>query len=474
MMVHSLPWLRTSEQSFTPTAMTSEQSPILFSVRSAREGQAASTQGKADPQTVACQLLHTLTATLNTPHTLPQLTEVLGIQLRAGACVLLWHHQSTDTLTHTVWHPQTSPQICQLLPSSRSAQSALQRQVALALIQQFTEPAALPPDLHWRKGLTELLREDQQDPVWLAAMRSLQIIPLHTAPDCRGVVILLNRRRQPVPTLDEALAINVASVVGIALHQHHLQIQSQQCAEQLRYLNYLKEDFLSTLNHELRTPLTSMMLAIRMLRRPDLTPERTAMYLDILEQQCGRETSLVNDLLMLQTVDTGNARTQLIPVDLVQVLTTLAEDANESLESAQLSLLLNVPAEPVRIMASASHLTRALQELLTNARKYSAPGSTLTLTLAQPVATDSQATLQISNVGAGIQADEIPHIFEKFRRGKNATKDAIPGTGTGLALVRGLLEQLEATIAVTSHPLGEQLWQTCFSLSFRLHQAPSA
>lgn len=62
-----------------------------------------------------------------------------------------------------------------------------------------------------------------------------------------------------------------------------------------------------------------------------------------------------------------------------------------------------------------------------------------------------------------------PHIFEKFRRGRNATKDAIPGTGTGLALVRGLMEQLDGTITVTSQPLGNQRWQTCFSLTFRRH-----
>jgi signal transduction histidine kinase len=111
-----------------------------------------------------------------------------------------------------------------------------------------------------------------------------------------------------------------------------------------------------------------------------------------------------------------------------------------------------------------------MQELMTNACKYSAPGSTITLSLAQPMATDAQATVQISNVGAGIQADELPHVFEKFRRGRNATKDAIPGTGTGLALVRGLMEQIDGTITVTSHPLGDQLWQTCFSLGFRRHQ----
>jgi signal transduction histidine kinase len=293
--------------------------------------------------------------------------------------------------------------------------------VAEGLIQALSTPQLTLAPFQWQEGLVALTQDPGQGKAGLSAMKVYRSMAITAAPDCEGVVLLLNRRRRPGLALENALAVNLSSVVAIALHQHYLQQQSQQCNEQLRYLNYLKEDFLSTLNHELRTPLTSMMLAIRMLRRSDLTPERQAMY-------------------------------------------------QESLATAQLSMVVNVPQSAVRVLASASHLTRAMRELMTNACKYSAPGSTITLSLAQPMATDAQATVQISNVGAGIQADELPHVFEKFRRGRNATKDAIPGTGTGLALVRGLMEQIDGTITVTSHPLGDQLWQTCFSLGFRRHQ----
>lgn len=449
--------------------MASDHPPVLFSVRSSGEERTPSAASPADPQTIACQLLHTLTASLNTPHTLHQMTEVLGSQLGADGCLLLWHHRPTASFAFTAWQSGSSTQLCQLPSLGSSPQAALQHRVAQGLIQQFSTPQLTPVPLPCRDGLLTLLEEPSQGKAGLSAMKVYRSIAITAAPDCEGAIVLLNRRR-PNLGLEEPLAVNLASLVAIALHQHHLQQQTQRCNEQLRYLNYLKEDFLSTLNHELRTPLTSMMLAIRMLRRPDLTPERAAMYLDILEQQCSRETNLVNDLLMLQTVDAGANRARLMPVDLVQVLTTLAQESQEPLAAAQLSLVISVPQEPVRVLASASHLTRAMQELLTNAQKYSAPGSTITLTLAKPAEADTQATVQISNVGAGIQADELPHIFEKFRRGRNATKDAIPGTGTGLALVRGLMEQIDGTITVTSRPLGEQLWQTCFSLGFCRHR----
>jgi signal transduction histidine kinase len=451
--------------------MASDHPPVLFSVRPGGDERIPpATSSSADTQQIACQLLHTLTATLNTPYTLHQLTEVLGSQLGAEACLLLWHHAPTNRTTYTLWQSGAPAQLCQLPTRGTSPQSALQHRVAYGLIQQFSSPKLTAARLPWRDGLLSVIQENGPEASALAGLQVYRSMTITAAPDCEGVVVWLNYRSHPSLTIEEPLAVNLASLVAIALHQHHLQKQTQQCNEQLRYLNYLKEDFLSTLNHELRTPLTSMMLAIRMLRRSDLTPEREAMYLDILEQQCSRETNLVNDLLMLQTVDAEVNRAHLMPVDLVQVLTTLAQESQESLAAAQLSLVLTLPQEPVRILASASHLTRAMQELLTNARKYSAPGSTITLTLAKPADTDTQATVRLSNVGAGIQADELPHIFEKFRRGRNATKDAIPGTGTGLALVRGLMEQIDGTITATSQPLSEQLWQTCFSLGFRRHQ----
>lgn len=449
--------------------MASDHPPVLFSVRSAGEEGTPTANRPTDPKTVACQLLHTLTASLNTPYTLHQITEVLGSQLGADSCLVLWHHRPTASTTYTHWQRDALAQLWQLPSLTRSPQAALQHRVAQGLIQQFSASQLAPMPLAWQDGLLTLVQEPAQGQARLAGMKVYRSMAITATPDCDGVVVLLNRRCRAGLALEESLTVNLSSVVAIALHQHHLQQQTQQCNEQLRYLNYLKEDFLSTLNHELRTPLTSMMLAIRMLRRPDLTPERKAMYLDILEQQCSRETDLVNDLLMLQTVDAGANRAQLMPLDLGQALTTLAQEAQDDLAAAQLSLVVQVPQAPVRVMASASHLSRAMQELLTNARKYSAPGSTLTLTLAPPAETDTQATVQLSNLGAGIQADELPHIFEKFRRGRNATKDAIPGTGTGLALVRGLMEQLDGTITVTSQPLGDQLWQTCFSLGFRRH-----
>jgi signal transduction histidine kinase len=413
------------------------------------------------------QLVQTLTETFASPQPLLQFTERLGLQLDADACILLWHHQPAESVAYIGWHNQTEPQLCLLPAVGTSPQLVQQRQAALELLQLKLKPGDSLADSQVWNSLHQLLQDEPHIPLELGQAHTWRTIAIHAVPNTQAVLLLSHRQEQLV-SIDKTTEANLADLVAVALHQHHLHQQAQRSTEQLRYLNYLKEDFISTLNHELRTPLTSMMLAIRMLRRPDLTSERVALYLNILERQCSREINLVNDLLMLQTIDTGTAPIKRVPINLGSLLTTLVDDVNDSFMAARLALAINLPAEPVLLATSASHLTRALRELLTNACKYSAPDSRVTLTVTKSAA-ERTVVVHLSNVGAGIQADELPHIFDKFRRGHNATRNAIPGTGTGLALVRGLIEQIGGQVSVSSRPLEEALWQTCFTIQLKLY-----
>ncbi len=410
-------------------------------------------------------LVHALAATLNDANPLPTLTQVLGTHLGAGACLLLCHYPGTDGVIYTCWHRGAEP-VSHLL-NRREPGSPLdwQRRVVLRLIQQTLEQESGQTPLRWQKGLAELLRDGDCSPDWLRTLASCTAIAIDGS-GLQGAILLLGSTNLAVEPTVQA---NLASVGAIAFHQHFLQGQAQHHAEQLRYLQYLKEDFLSTLNHELRTPLTSMMLAIRMLRRPDLTPERSAMYLDILEQQCSREINLVNDLLMLQTLESKAPPLARQSTDLGKLLSEVGAQSTTQFQRAELTLDWQLPAKPVVLSTDPEQLAKALQELLGNACKYSAPQTAVTLCLADNQAQNGRVTLQISNLGAAIEAEELPHVFDKFRRGRNATKDGIAGTGTGLALVRGIVEQMGGTISVSSQPSDRGLWQTCFTLEFEHH-----
>ncbi|MBF2074212.1 MAG: GAF domain-containing protein [Synechococcales cyanobacterium C42_A2020_086] len=254
--------------------------------------------------------------------------------------------------------------------------------------------------------------------------------------------------------------------------QAKLYEKTRQQVEQLRRLNEEREEFLSTVSHELLTPLTSMTLAIRMLRQADLPPERRTRYLDILEQQCVQETNLINDLLALRKLESNPTPLQLQKLDVGQLIRNLVQSMETIWAEADLTFALNLPTQALLIYTEAESLNRIVLELLTNARKYSTAGSLVRLCVEQNLQHSTHPIeITVHNVGAGIPAAELPFIFDKFRRCQGVTKQAIQGTGLGLALVKGLVQHLGGSIEATSSPIEHStFWETCFTL--RLPQCP--
>ncbi|HEY9660131.1 MAG TPA: GAF domain-containing protein, partial [Allocoleopsis sp.] len=250
--------------------------------------------------------------------------------------------------------------------------------------------------------------------------------------------------------------------------QAKLYEKTRQQVEQLRQLTEEREEFLSTVSHELRTPLTSMTLAIRMLRQANLSPERQEKYLDILEQQCIQETQLINDLLALRKLESSSATAaQLQRLDIRYLIRDIAQSIEEEMTEQGLILELDLPSQALMIHTEADSVSRIVMELLTNAKKYSQPNSVVRLQVTQAApglgSQPGHIMLKLHNIGDGISPEELPHIFDKFRRGRGVTKQAIQGTGLGLALVKGLVEHLGGTIVASSHPQEQnQAWDTCF------------
>ena len=253
--------------------------------------------------------------------------------------------------------------------------------------------------------------------------------------------------------------------------QAKLYEKTRQQVEQLRSLNKRQDEFLSTVSHELLTPLTSMTLAIRMLRQGNLSPERQQKYLDILEQQCLQETTLINDFLALQNLEAGKLHHEYQAIDVRYLVQNVAQSFEEQWSTRGLLLTINLPERPTNVMTDLESLNRILVELLTNAGKYAASGTMIRLSLTQDLEQPSKSvTLTLTNLGSPIQPEEMPRIFDRFCRGEGVTQQAIPGTGLGLALVKGLVEHLGGNITASSHPADQDSqnhapWETCFTLT---------
>ncbi|HEY9697620.1 MAG TPA: GAF domain-containing protein [Trichocoleus sp.] len=288
--------------------------------------------------------------------------------------------------------------------------------------------------------------------------------------------------------LEVRLVQQVANQCAIALRQARLYAAVQTQVETLESLHQLKDDFLSTVSHELRSPVTNMKMAIQMLgivfnqikeasfaetgadSSSNKTVQRATHYLQILDGECDREISLVNDLLDLQRLEAGVQDTVTDWINLNSWLPNLINAFEERTQARQQQLQLEIPALLPQICSDFDAISRILTELLHNACKYTPPGGTITLTaqvdpssrfsLQSSSLNRSQESgtamrlptflLSVTNSGVEIPADELPRIFEKFYRVTSADRWQQGGTGLGLALVKKLVEHLGGTIEATS------------------------
>ena len=241
---------------------------------------------------------------------------------------------------------------------------------------------------------------------------------------------------------------------------------------ELERLNRLKDDFLSTVSHELRTPMANIKMAIKMVEfalaqssaflpttaQPSSDCSPLARYLQILNNECGREIELINNLLDLQRLEAGVQPLAPDLIDLQTWLTHLVEPFQERAQNRQQTFQVDIPADLPPLVIDPACLGRVLAELLNNACKYTPPSGRITL-----IARAEKGGMQfkVSNSGVEIPAHELPRIFDKFYRIPSTDPWKQGGTGLGLALVQKLTEHLGGGIKVESASA-----QTCFTVEF--------
>ncbi|MBW4646220.1 MAG: GAF domain-containing protein [Goleter apudmare HA4340-LM2] len=246
--------------------------------------------------------------------------------------------------------------------------------------------------------------------------------------------------------------------------QAKLHERTRQYVEQLRELNELKDEFLSNMSDRLRYPLTNMLMSIRNLRLPGINPERQTRYLDILEQECTKEINLINDLLTLQKLESHQETPQFQTIDLNTRIQDLGAALEQKLADKGLSITISLPEEPLKLQTEIESFDRILQELLTNACKYSEQSTVVHLQASHEVnQLVDQVIIKVTNTGRGISEEEATYIFDKFRRGRGRWT---PGTGLGLALAKSLVQHLNGAIAVESQQISDSdLSEICFTLT---------
>jgi len=245
-------------------------------------------------------------------------------------------------------------------------------------------------------------------------------------------------------------------VVTVRINKREQVNQLQSQLQEMEKLNLLKDDLISTVSHDLRTPLMNMKMAIEMLRVSQETEQRDK-YLEILRNECLRETELVNNLLELQRLEDQGDRPPLDNIEIAPWLKTLVDRFQVRLDAVDHLLRLDLPQQLPTLCCDRNSLSRLMTELLNNACKYTPAGGHLQLSvsvLEQP-GVGSRLRLRLGNE-ATIPPEALPKLFNKFYRVPAGDQRQQGGSGLGLALVKRLVDALQGEIAIASN----QGWTT--------------
>lgn len=214
----------------------------------------------------------------------------------------------------------------------------------------------------------------------------------------------------------------------------------------------VRDDFLATVSHELRTPLTSIIgyLDLALFDVEEEDPRRG--YLEVVHRNARRLLRQVNDLLLTAKTDRGVLDLDQTAIDLSRVVSECLNDLGGCAERAAVRVDAHLVGG-VWICGDRERLAEVLDNLLTNAVKYSHAGGAVSVNLVERIE-DGQRTavLTVADDGIGISVEEQHQLFTKFFRTQEAQQRAIQGIGLGLSITKSIVEGHDGSIEVTSAP----------------------
>jgi signal transduction histidine kinase len=302
---------------------------------------------------------------------------------------------------------------------------------------------------------------DVFDPEWAAdprlmgfrratGARSLVLAPLGSSQHGVGVLALLAVdgprwwQRHETSVIEQC-----AAIAGQAVAQLRLAELREEQVRRLTELDHQKTDFMATVSHELRTPLTSINGYLELLEDGDFGPLSTEqrMALGIVERNATRLRGLIEDLLVLNRIESAGlqAAVERVPVD--ELVTCVVETLEPAAASAKIDIVAHEVPPELMVQVDRPQCERALINLGANAVKFTPPGGTVTIAV-QP--DPAGVRISIEDTGIGIPAEDLARISERFFRAGNATAAAIPGTGLGLAIVRSIIEGHGGQVGIES------------------------
>lgn len=239
-----------------------------------------------------------------------------------------------------------------------------------------------------------------------------------------------------------------AEVADLARQFNVMAERLEESVDLLRRDRDRSRDFLADVSHELRTPLSALRMNTELLQGPaGSDPATRAEFLATSRGQLDRLDWLAHNLLELSKLESGLLRLDLRPDDLRSTVESAFEQAEPAARRRGVAMELRLPPDPVRIRHDPQRIGQVAANLLGNAIKFTPSGGSVVLTL-EPHR--DGARLEVRDTGVGIDASEIPRVFERFYRGSRANEARGSGSGLGLAIVKSIVDMHGGRIAVES------------------------
>jgi signal transduction histidine kinase len=313
----------------------------------------------------------------------------------------------------------------------------------------------------WKTGVVAVVDESRAEParVWStrdarqvteflrdAGSRSLLVAPIGSGSVCFGYIAGTRGPADPDWTEAEAqAALEMGRDLGRAIRNARLYAVERRVAAELREADRSKTQLFSTVSHELKNPLASIVGHIELLRQePEANPDWS---LGVIERNTQRLQSLVDDLLTLSRVSDPDRVLPQADVDLGVVSRDVVDMFRPRAEHQQVRLTFELEHDLPLVRGSAGELERVVQNLVSNAVKFTPAGGRVTVSVGTR---RDRVVLECVDDGVGISRDDQASLFTEFFRGTNPKALQVPGTGLGLSIAQRVVTRHGGRIDVES------------------------
>ncbi len=216
-----------------------------------------------------------------------------------------------------------------------------------------------------------------------------------------------------------------------------LLVRERDARHQAQESDRLKDEFLATLSHELRTPLTSILGWAVLIRQGEYDESNFERAMETIERNARSQARLIDDLLDVSRIITGNLRLDIRTVNLVSIIDTAKDALRPTAEAKHITLHTQFERETCLVKGDPNRLRQVIWNLVLNAIKFTPRGGSVTIGLecAEPY-----VRLKVSDTGEGIPSEFLPYVFDRFRQAEGSVTRKQGGLGLGLAVVRHLVE----------------------------------